>query len=105
MNGCSQFDSQIEKAYEADPFPLEIIALFRDSQRTCQKISVNECEIRREPLYYRDRLYVPNHDKLRLYLLQQHYDVPSAGHCGQAKTFEIIAREYTWLGMRKDVRQ
>ena len=105
VNGHTQFDSLLEKAYEADPFPLKIIALLRDGQRTCKQIFLNECEIREERLYYRDRLYIPKHDELRLYLLQQHHDVPSAGHCGQAKTFELIAREYTWFGMRKDVRQ
>ena len=103
VNGRSQFDSLLEKAYEADPFPLEIIALLCDGQRTCKQITLNECEIREEPLYYRDRLYIPKHDELRLYLLQQHHDVPSTGHCGQAKTFELIARDYTWFGMPKDV--
>ena len=45
VNGHSQFDSLLEKAYEADPFPLEIIALLREGQRTCKQISLNECEI------------------------------------------------------------
>ena len=104
MNGRSELDSLLEKAYEADPFPLELIALLRDSQRTCKQISLNNCEIGEERLYYRDHLYIPKHDELWLYLLQQHHDVPSAGHCGQAKMFELIAREYTGFGMRKVVR-
>ena len=104
VNGRSQFDSLLEKPHEVDPFPLEIIALLYDGQRTGKQISLNECEVRGEWLYYRDRHYVPKHDdELWLYLLQQHHDVPSAGHCGQAKAFELIARDYTWFGMRKDV--
>ena len=63
VNGRSQFDSLLEKAYEADPFPLEIIALLREGQRTCKQFSLNECEIREERLYYRNRLYVPKHDE------------------------------------------
>ena len=95
INGRSQFDSLSEKAYKTDPFLLEIIALLRDGQRTCRKISLNECEIRGEEPYYRDHPYVPNHDELRLYFLQQHHDILSAGRSGQAKTFKLNARKYT----------
>ena len=104
-NGCSYFDTLLDKAYETDPFPSEIIASLLSGQRTCNKISLNEYEIRDERLYYRERLFVPDYSELQLYLLQQHHDVPSAGHCGQDKMFELLAREYTWFGMQKDVRQ
>ena len=104
-NGHSHFDTLLDKAYEADPFPSEIIASLLSGQRTSNKISLNECEIRDERLYYCERLFIPDYPELRLYLLQQHHDVPSAGHCGQAKTFELLAREYTWFGMRKDVHR
>ena len=103
--GRSHFDTLLTKAYEADPFPSEIIASLLRGQHTCNKISLNECEVRDEQLYYRERLFIPDYIELRLHLLQQHHDVPSAGHCGQAKTFELLARDYTWFGMRKDVRR
>ena len=105
INGRYHFDTLIDKAYKADPFPSEIIASLLSGQRTCNKISLNECEVRNEHLYYRERLFVPDYTELRLYLLQQHHGVPSAGHCSQAKTFELLAWEYTWFGMRKDVRR
>ena len=104
-NGRSHLDTLLDKAYEANPFPSEIIASLLSGQRTSNKISLNECEIRNERLYYRERLFIPEYPELRLHLLQQHHDVPSTGHCGQAKTFELLAREYTWFGMRKDVRR
>ena len=105
MNGLTRFDSLLANAHETDPFPSKIIALLLDRRPTCKKISLNECEIQDNRLYYRDRLLISDHDELRLHLLQQHHVVPSAGHCGQAKTFELLAREYTWFGMRKDVRR
>ena len=104
-NGRSHFDTLLDKAYEADPFPSEVIASLLSGQRTSNKISLHECEIRDERLYYCDRLFIPDYPELQLYLLQQHHNVPSAGHCGQAKTFKLLAREYTWFGMRKDVHR
>ena len=81
-NGRSHFDTLLTKAYEADPFPSKIIASLLRGQRTCNKISLNECEVQDDRLYYRERLFIPDHTELRLHLLQQHHDVPSAGHCG-----------------------
>ena len=45
-NGRSHFDTLLSKAYEADPFPFEIIGSLPNGQRTCSKISLNECEVR-----------------------------------------------------------
>jgi transposase InsO family protein len=104
-NGGSQLATLMEQAYQADPFPSEIIAMLVQGQRKCNKITLSECEIRDNKLYYRERLFIPDFDDLRLYLLQQHHDTPSSGHCGQAKTFELLSREYTWFGMRKDVHR
>ena len=105
VNGHSQFETLLEEAYKADPFPSEVIALLLSGKQACNKILLNECEIRNERLYYRNHLFLPNYEELQLYLLQQHQNVLSAGHYGQAKTFELVAREYTWFGMRKDVRR
>ena len=63
-NGRSHFDTLFTKAYEADPFPSEIIASLLRGQRTCNKISLNECEVRKERLYYRERLFIPNYTEL-----------------------------------------
>ena len=85
INGCSHFDILLDKAYEADPFSSEIIASLLNGQRTCNKISLNECEVRDERLYYRERLFIPDYTELRLYLLQQHHDVPSVAIVAKPK--------------------
>ena len=56
-NGRSHFETLLAKAYEADPFPSEIIASLLCGQRTCNKVSLNECEVRDDRLYYRERLF------------------------------------------------
>jgi hypothetical protein len=49
-------------------------------------------------LLYRSLIYVP--PSLRLELLIQHHDDTLAGHFGQAKTLELMSRNYYFPGMR-----
>lgn len=56
-------------------------------------------------LLHHDMIYVPDCEELKVKLLAQAHDSPIAGHFGQAKTFEILSRNYTWPGMRAFVKQ
>ena len=73
--------------------------------RHCKNISLAECSEAAGRLRYRSRLYIPASDNLRLHVLRQAHDAPAAGHPGRAKTLELIAREYFWPGMQKDVER
>eukprot|EP00922_Rhytidocystis_sp_ex-Travisia-forbesii_P044621 GHVS01066542.1.p1 GENE.GHVS01066542.1~~GHVS01066542.1.p1 ORF type:complete len:416 (-),score=25.17 GHVS01066542.1:409-1656(-) len=48
---------------------------------------------------------VPKHQPLRTALIAIHHDNITAGHFGQAKTYELISRSYTWKGLREEVEQ
>jgi len=49
------------------------------------------------------RVYVPNYNDARLKILRARHDSPLAGHPGISKTIELISRDYTWVGLKKDV--
>jgi hypothetical protein len=85
--------------YNEDPFPNKILKLIRDGAKYCREISLAECDEHNNLLGYRQRIWVPNYEPLKLYLLQQHHDVPAAGHPGRSKTLEYLCRNYTWLKM------
>jgi transposase InsO family protein len=89
--------------YAADPFPDEILELLENGTRYSKKISLAECGKRNDRLTFRERLYVPNFEPLRLQLLKSHHDNPAAGHPGRAKTLDLLTRGYFWPTMRKDV--
>src|SRR5262249_12125635 len=38
--------------------------------------------------------------EIKLQILQERHDSPTSGHFGQAKTFELVSRDYYWPGMR-----
>jgi len=92
-----------ETAYDEDPFPNRILEMLTRGIRHCRQISLADCKRQGDRLLYRDRLYVPDHDPLRLEILRYHHDNPAAGHPGRSKTLELISRRYFWPSIRKDV--
>ena len=58
-------------------------------------------------LLYRGKIYIPKSkdDHLRRRLVQMHHDLPSAGHPGRWKTYELISRNYWWPGMTTFVKK
>ena len=50
---------------------------------------------------YDGLVYIPENDALKLQVLQQCHDSPTAGHLRQAKTFELVSHDYHWPGIRE----
>lgn len=104
--GMSTVEELFSNAYQIDSFPNKVLSLLRNGVKHSKKISLAECsEDGNGRLLYRGALYVPEESDLRLRLLREHHDKPSAGHPGRAKTLELLSREYYWPQMRKYVDQ
>jgi hypothetical protein len=56
--------------YNEDPFPNKILKLIRDGAKHCREISLAECDEHNNLLHYRQRIWVPNYERLKLHLLQ-----------------------------------
>ncbi|SOV06442.1 uncharacterized protein UDID_17465 [Ustilago sp. UG-2017a] len=54
-------------------------------------------------LTYQDLVCVPDVDDLRLLIVQDHHDSPSAGHPGRRNTLSLVRQSFFWLGMSKFV--
>jgi hypothetical protein len=77
--------------------------MLRDGTKQCKDITLAEYEEHNNLLLYRQQIWVPDYELLRLYLMQQHHDTPTAGYPGRSKTLEYISRTYSWPKMRADV--
>ena len=97
------FESLLSAVYVSDPFPREVLELLRTGARHCKNRSLAEYSKAAGRQRYRSKLYIPAFDNLGLHVLRDAHDAPTAGHPGRSKTLELIAREYFWPGMRKDV--
>jgi RNase H-like domain found in reverse transcriptase/Reverse transcriptase (RNA-dependent DNA polymerase)/Integrase zinc binding domain/Integrase core domain/Chromo (CHRromatin Organisation MOdifier) domain/Aspartyl protease len=91
--------------YKHDPWVNEILTSVRTGQRQHRDITLSECEIRNDRLYYRDTMVVPNSEPLRFKILEFAHDAAIAGHPGRAKTYEIVQRSYYWPLMHDFVRR
>ncbi|KAH0613238.1 uncharacterized protein H6S33_009618 [Morchella sextelata] len=104
--GMSTVEELFSNAYQVDSFPNKVLVMLRNGVRHSNKISLAECtEDNNGRLLYRGALYVPDDNDLRLRLLKEYHDKPSAGHPGRAKTLELLNREYYWPQMRKYIDQ
>lgn len=54
---------------------------------------------------YKGRLVIPPKSKLVTILLQEYHDTPAGGHSGDFKTYQRLAQEWYWPGMRKCVQK
>lgn len=101
----------LSTAYEQDTTPDRILKALRDGDRRLpsdllpMKISLQDCSDREGRLFVQNRLYVPDHDPLRLKILRSCHDNVAAGHPGRAKTYELLNRNYYWPGMGQTVRR
>ncbi|PRP76895.1 retrotransposon nucleocapsid protein [Planoprotostelium fungivorum] len=54
-------------------------------------------------LYHFGQLYIPV--PLRASVLHHRHDLPTAGHVGRKKTYELVTRDYWWPTVSKDVNR
>ncbi|SAL94853.1 hypothetical protein [Absidia glauca] len=47
---------------------------------------------------------IPDSPEIKRTILAQCHDTPSAGHFGEAKTFELVNRNFHWPGLRKYIK-
>ncbi|TKA50332.1 hypothetical protein B0A49_13656, partial [Cryomyces minteri] len=95
----STLQELFQEGYAIDPFLSKVVQMLKDGTRHSKDISLSECAIVNDRLYYDGRLFVPDFDRLRLRLIQDCHNPPAAGHPGRSKTFELLSREYYWPNM------
>ena len=56
-------------------------------------------------LYVKSKMYVPDDEKLRLFLLQQHHDPPIQDHPGHKAMLQKLLENWYWLGIPRDCKR
>ena len=54
-------------------------------------------------LLYKNRVYVPNVQELKLAILKEMHNVAYAGHPGHQMTMEAVKSHYFWPGLKKEI--
>jgi hypothetical protein len=95
----------INDEYPNDNFIRQVVEQLRQGARKSKLISLGECEILANRLYYRGRLVIPDHDELKIKLLRHVHDSPVGGHSGRTRTLDLLSRHYYWPKMYEHVRR
>ena len=56
-------------------------------------------------LYYRDRIYVPNDDELKKFILEEAHSGYFSIHPGSTKMYQDLKTSYWWSRMKRDVSE
>ncbi len=88
-----------------DKFAAQIIEALCNEARHHNKISLVECEEHENHLYFQERKYVLNSNKLRLCIIQLTHDNVVNDHSERAKSYELISRVYWWSNIYKYVQR
>jgi hypothetical protein len=54
-------------------------------------------------LLYKNKIYVPNVQDLKLMILHEMNNVPYVGHPGYQKIVAAVKSHYFWLGIKKEI--
>jgi len=88
-----------------DKFAAQIIEVLCNEAQHHNKISLVECEEHENHLYFQERKYVLNSDKLRLRIIQLAHDNVVDDHSEKAKSYELISWVYWWSNIYKYVQR
>ena len=54
-------------------------------------------------LTYRDRMYIPNHDDLKRFIMDELHKRPYTGHPGYQKMITATWKQFYWPRLKKDI--
>ena len=91
-----------------DPTPLTLLTLIPQLKAAYKADPVfsegNKIDCVNGLYYHKDRIYVPNNKELRQQIVLACHSDSFAGHMGQHKTSELVARWFYWPNLAHDVQ-
>ncbi|KAL6224518.1 hypothetical protein ACLB2K_003373 [Fragaria x ananassa] len=89
---------QLDVACSHDPEAQRILATLTSNS------GPKHFEDRQGRLYYKGKIYVPETSEWRAQILHEFHGFLQAGHSGYLKTLVRLQRNFSWPGIRKDVK-
>ena len=115
----NSLENLLDKTYQDNETVNSIIAAKRaglqklpaDLAKQSIKLAIRDLTLRSDNrvgstrLYVKGKMYVPNEEKLRLFLLQQHHNPAIQGHLGHKAMLRKLLENWYWLGMPQDCKR
>jgi hypothetical protein len=93
--------NRVKEAQETDPF-VQNVTLYLQQEPTGEKYEgyqMTEGGL----LTHRDRLYIPNCDDLKRFIMDELHKRPYTSHPGYQKIITATWKQFYWLGLKKDI--
>jgi hypothetical protein len=90
--------TEIQKAYEQDIFTSNLLPYLKNKNLETPnnlKNIINKFEFKNNLILFKNLIYIPDNDKLKIKILKLFHNAPMAGHFGRTKTIELITHNYT----------
>jgi hypothetical protein len=109
---ATPLDELVNRAYgKSETAGIAIAALKDPAVRKWPKsikhemdFAIGDCRVYDNRIYYRNRLFVPADDELKMQIVYRTHSSGPAGHPGRIKTTELIGRSYFWPRMTQDIQ-
>ncbi|QRW24093.1 Retrotransposable element Tf2 protein [Rhizoctonia solani] len=67
------------------------------------KEKVTDWELKEGLLWFQKKIFIPKNETIRNLILESRHDMLAAGHPGQARTLELVSRNYYWPSLKRFV--
>lgn len=98
----TDFLQQIRSAQAKDKYASQILS---DTASSSSSSHSNYSVASNGLLLFKNLVFVPNSNTIKLEILRQFHDSPSAGHFGVKRTLELVSRNYFWPRMFRYIEQ
>jgi hypothetical protein len=93
IKGAQTYDTEVSQALES---------VLRNGPRSVTR-GLDDWNLEDGLILHHGHIYVPKDNDLRRDIVKQYHDHIATGHPGRWKTYELVAREFWWLGMSQFV--
>ena len=107
LNPDKSLDELIREAYHMNDLAQKMIAALQDPSarrwpktiRKYLRCDMSECQLIDGRIFFRNRLFIPDHLDLHLEVVHRSHSIGPAGHPGRVKTLDLLNRTYWWPGI------
>lgn len=105
-------DDLIARAYGTSPL-IQVMrdALAKPMTRRWPKeirkelsMAMADCKLVGDRIYFRNKLFLPPDDELKIQVIRRYHSSGPGGHPGRFKTVDLIARDFWWPRLTRDVQ-
>ena len=93
--------ADIKAALQHDPVTKNILSDLEANRNDAS----SDFSLKNDIIYRKGLIYIPDHEDIKVKILLQAHDSIELGHPGQAKTLEVIQRNFYWPNLRTFINE